>query len=110
MTLRSTIAEAFASSELTERELAKATGLNTRTVHRILTEDGLFIDAITLRLIAEVLELNYSTLLTLRPEFPENPKLLSSSRAKISGKEKQEMTSFLRKNLEKREAEEDTNG
>ena len=106
MTLRSTIADAFGASGLTERELAKATGLNTRTVHRILTEDGLFIDALTLRHIAEALRLDYSTLIALRPEFPENPKLLSTSRAEISGREKQEMLSFLRKNLEKRESEE----
>ena len=75
MTLRNTIADAFASSRLTERELAKATGLNARTVHRILTEDGLFIDALTLRHIAEALRLDYYTLLPLRPEFPENPML-----------------------------------
>lgn len=106
MTLRSTIADAFGASGLTERELAKATGLNTRTVHRILTEDGLFIDALTLRYIAEALGLDYNTLIALRPEFPENPKLLSTSRAEISGREKQEMLSFLRKNLEKRESEE----
>ena len=106
MTLRSTIAEAFASSELSERELAKAAGLNARTVHRILTDDGLFIDALTLRLIADALGIDYDTLLALRPEFPENPKLLSSSRAEISDREKQELTSFLRKNLKKRESQE----
>ena len=106
MTLRSTIAEAFASSELSERELAKATGLNARTVHLILTEDGLFIDALTLRLIADALGIDYDTLLALRPEFSENPKLLSSSRAEISDREKQELTSFLRKNLKKRESQE----
>lgn len=110
MTLRSTIADAFASSGLTERELAKATGLNTRTIHRILTEDGLFVDALTLRRIAEALRLNYDTLLPLRPEFPENPMLLSSSGAEISSKEEQEMIQFLRKNLMKRESEEDSNG
>ena len=106
MTLRSTIAEAFASSELSERELAKATGLNARTVHLILTEDGLFIDALTLRLIADALGIDYDTLLALRSEFPENPKLLSSSRAEISDREKQELTSFLRKNLKKHESQE----
>ena len=106
MTLRSTIADAFGASGLTERELAKATGLNTRTVHRILTEDVVCIDALTLRYIAEALGLDYNTLIALRPEFPENPKLLSTSRAEISGREKQEMLSFLRKNLEKRESEE----
>lgn len=110
MTLRSTLADAFVSSGLTERELAKATGLNTRTIHRILTEDGLFIDALTLRHIAEALGLDYSILIALRPEFPENPKLLSSLGAEISGREEQEMLSFLRKNLMERESEEDTNG
>ena len=110
MTLRSVIAEAFASSGLTERELAKATGLNTRTIHRILTEDGLFIDALTLRHIADALGLDYDTLLPLRPDFPENPMLLSSSRAEFSDREEQEMISFLRKNLEKHESQEYNNG
>ena len=110
MTLRSTIADAFTSSGLTERELAKATGLNTRTVHRILTEEGLFIDALTLRQIANALGLDLDTLLAIRPEFPENPMLLSSSRAETKDKEEQEMIRFLRKNLMKREAQEDSNG
>lgn len=110
MTLRSTIADAFAASGLTERELAKATGLNTRTIHRILTEEGLFIDALTLRHIAEALWLDYSTLLALRPEFPENPKLLSTSMAKISDREKQEIIRFLRKNQMECESGENNDG
>lgn len=110
MTLRNTIADAFASSRLTERELAKATGLNARTVHRILTEDGLFIDALTLRHIADALRLDYDTLIGIRPEFPENPELLSTSRAETSAGEKKEMLCFLRNNLEKRESLEDNNG
>lgn len=56
------------------------------------------------------MELDYGTLLAFRPEFPENPKLLSSSGAEISGREEQEMLSFLRKNLMERESEEDSNG
>ena len=79
ITLRAVIAEAYASSGLTEREFAKALRVTAATARRILSEDGLYIGKPILKRIAGVLALDYGYLIDIQPPFPAEPRLLTTA-------------------------------
>ena len=97
-TLRAVIVDAFLKSGLTEKALSKALSVHPRTAHRILTEDGLYIDPSTLKRIADVLGLDYDALTAIRPPFPKAPKLISTSTGGFDDDEEKRMMAFVRKN------------
>ena len=96
-TLRTIIVDAFEKSGLTEKALSKALSVHPRTVSRILTEDGLFIDTPTLKRVADTLGLDYDALAAIRPPFPKSPKLISTSAGRFDDDERKRMAEFIRK-------------
>ena len=97
ITLRTVIADAFEKSGLTDKALSKALSVHPRTVSRILTEDGLFIDTPTLKRVADTLGLDYDALAALRPPSPKSPKLISTSAEGFDDDEKKLMAEFISK-------------
>lgn len=94
-TLRSVIVEAFLKSRLTEKAFSKALSVHPRTAHRILTEDGLYIDTPTLGRIADTLGLDYDALAAIRPPFPTSPKIISTSDDRFDEDEEKRMAEFI---------------
>lgn len=87
---------------MSQRELAKKVKISNSTVSRIESDDKITPDNNTLKLISEVLQLDYNYLLALNKQIDDEPEIRIIQRAarNMNQEKKEEMLKVLIKHFE----------